>query len=62
MPRQTSIQLTVDTERKLADLRAWGHGTTTDIIRIAVSKYYDSEVAVKLALEKMRKEEEQERS
>lgn len=57
MPRQTSIQLTPDTERKLTDLKAWGYGTTTDIVRIAVSKYYDSEVSVKLALEKMRDDE-----
>jgi Arc/MetJ-type ribon-helix-helix transcriptional regulator len=54
------MQLTPDTERKVADLIEWGYGTRSDIIRLAISKFYDSEVAVKLALERMRKEEKRE--
>lgn len=42
MPRQTSLQLTVATERQVAALRSFG--TFTDINRIAIDRMYRDEV------------------
>lgn len=43
MPRQTSIQLTPQTESQLDELKGAGFGTRTDIIRIAVDRMYNQE-------------------
>jgi hypothetical protein len=45
MPRQTSVQLTEATERQAAALKAAGFGTLTDIIRIAIDRMYQREIA-----------------
>jgi Arc/MetJ-type ribon-helix-helix transcriptional regulator len=38
MPRQTSIQLTEETERQIEALKRAGYGSFTDIVRIAVDR------------------------
>jgi hypothetical protein len=43
MPRQISLQLTEASERQIAFLKEQGFGTTTDIIRIALDRMYQSE-------------------
>lgn len=45
MPRQTSIQLTKATERQAKDLTAAGFGTFTDIVRIAIDRLHQQEIA-----------------
>jgi hypothetical protein len=45
MSRQTSIQLTGATERQAEALKAQGFGTFTDIVRLAIDRMYQQEVA-----------------
>jgi hypothetical protein len=43
--RQTSVQLTVATDRQVERLQDWGYGGFTDIVRIAIDRMFRQEAA-----------------
>jgi hypothetical protein len=46
VPRQTSIQITPEQDRQIAELKERGFGTLTGIFRIALDRLYREEVII----------------